>query len=51
MRSAREHNVSGHYRVCGFESPGWPTKITNSLSDEILNRDRMCIPSILKNQA
>ena len=25
-------------KVCGFEFPGWLTKITNSLSDETLNR-------------
>ena len=36
-RRTREHNVSGLYR-CGFESPGWPTKIINCLSDETLNR-------------
>ena len=33
----REHNVSGHYRSCA-RIPGWPTKITNSLSEEKLSR-------------
>ena len=36
-RRTHEHNVWGHYRVCEFESLGWPTKTTNSPSDKTLN--------------
>ena len=35
-----ERNVSGHCRLW-FRIPGWPTKITISLSDKMLKRGPM----------
>ena len=35
-RRTHENNISDYYRVCGFESPGWPTEITNIRSDGTL---------------
>ena len=52
-RRTRENNVSGHYKVW-VRIPGWPTKITNSFSDETLKQSpvwRWYTPSTLKNQA
>ena len=51
-RWTREQNVSGHYWLW-VGIPGWPNEITNSFSDETLNRGnvwRCSMSSTLKNK-